>query len=622
MGAPINTMRKDRKNGNGLTKDMGISTKSPQQKSDFLSLADLSRLTTKELGELFGRLPFPRRLGAILQLNGKQRQDLILLASHPEPLVHALPEEELLMTIKDIGDEDAVPIISLTSDSQLRYLMDVDLWVKDKLEPARALRWLTLILECGEDKLMQWLRSQDEEMVASIFYSFIHVVKPEEETEPPELGLTSPYTLDNIYYLYFRKPDFIPAVGRFIEILRRRNENYYLWLMEELVWGLPAEREEMALRWRQARLDEKGFPSLDEALGLYQYLPDREMQRIIKSRAQPDSGKPAESPLIQGWFLKSLRQGDSLFSSALARIEDPEEIDRLHREFIHLCNMCMVADGREPGDVAEIRKSTEKVLQFLNIGLQVIAEGNEQKATDALMSLHLLFVFRVGYTQTLRLRLEALKFLQSVGANVPRAGTTILGDPLEGLLMGICRKRPLFYKGYGGKKGKAYREFISLNDLFVVREALDIIRELDRMVRDVLGWPGGAMGSPSPDVARLVRTQGITVQKVILTAMARLMLDGRFRFAPLSLKEATLFLSKIIVRSNEIEKPGSLAENIAPSFAAWLRVNWKGARDQALGVIERFIERSLLILLEETAYLNPAEPLDSKSIESLVIEES
>jgi hypothetical protein len=615
-------MQKDRKNGNGRIKETEISTKSPQQKSDFLSLADLSRLTPKELRELFDRLSFSRRLGVILQLNGRQRQDLILLASHPEPLVHALPEEELLMTIKDIGDEDAVPIISLTSDSQLRYLMDVDLWAKDQLEPARALRWLTLILECGEDKVMQWFRSQDKEIVASIFYSFLHVAKPEEETAPPEHGLPSPYTLDNIYYLYFRRPGFIPAIGRFIDILRRRDENYYLWLMEELIWGLPAEREEMALRWRQARLDEKGFPSLDEALGLYQYLPDREMQRIIKSRALPGRAKPSESPLMPGWFLKSLREGDSLLSSALARIENSEQIDCLHREFIHLCNMCMVADGREPGDVAEIRKSTEKVLQFLNIGLEVIAEGNVQKAVDALMGLHLLFVFRAGYTQTLKLRLGAMTFLKSVGAQAIRAGTTILGDPLEGLLMGICRKQPLFYKGYGGKKGEAYREFNSLNDLFVAREALDTIRELDRMVREVLGWPGGAMSSPPPDVARLVRTQGITVQKVILTAMARLMLDGRFRFAPLSLKEATLFLSKIIVRSNEIEKPWSLAENIATSFAAWLRENWKGATDQTLCIIERFVERSLLTLLKETAFLSLAEPLDSKSIESLVIEES
>jgi hypothetical protein len=459
-------------------------------------------------------------------------------------------------------------------------------------------------------------------MVASIFHTFAHVAKPEEETAPPEPGLTPPFTLDNIYYLYFRKPEFIPTVGRFVEIIKRLDENYYFWLMEELIWGLPAEREEMALRWRQARLDEKGFPTLDEALSLYQYLPDRELQRMIKFGSQLGRANPAEPPLLQGWFMKSLRQSGSLLSSALARIEDAEEIDRLHREFIHLCNMCMVADGREPGDVSEIRKSAEKVLQFLNIGLEIITEGDEQKATDVLMSLHLLFIFRAGYTQALKLRMEAHKFLQSVGANVPRAGSTILGDPLEGLLIGICRKRPLFYKGYGEEKGNVYQEFNSLHDLFVAREALNTIRELDRLMRELLGWPGGAIGSPPPEITRLIRTRGITAQQVILTAMARLILDGRFCFAPLSLKEASLLLSKIVVNSGDINKPAALAKDIAPSFAAWLRENWKGAENHALSVIQRFVERSLKKLEEETAYIDLSQPLDPKSIESVVVEES
>ncbi|MBW2307253.1 MAG: hypothetical protein JRG73_09985 [Deltaproteobacteria bacterium] len=568
-------------------------------------------ITPEELTKIIDHLPFQRRLGLVLQLDVRERQDLILLSSHPEPLVHAMPEEELLITIKEIGEEDAIPLISLTSDGQLRYLMDVDVWRRDRLEPSRALQWLSLMLECGEDKVLQWVRSQDMEMVAAVFHTMIHVAKPEEYTAPPEPGSFSPpYTLDNIYYLYFKDPKATPPISQFMEIIRRRDEKFYFWLMEELIWGIPAEREEMAFKWRQARLDEKGFPSLDEALGLYQYLSDREVERIQCSSLTRESAKPAQKPQATGWFLRSLRQGPLILSSVLARVDDAGHIDRMHREFIHLCNMCMVSDGIEPGTIGDIRKSTEKVLHFLNMGLEVLSEGHLHKAIDLLTGLHLLVLFQAGYTQVLKLRLSALEILKF---GIPEAGTTILGGRLEGMLRGVYRKRPLFYQD------EKYREFRSMDDIGEMREALETIRVLDSLIRDVLGWPLGALGPP-PEAAGVGQNKGLTAEKVLLTAMARLVLEGRFRFAPLAGEEASHFLRKVMAGGEDIGIPRCFPEELVSDFFAWLREHWEGATEKGIHVMERFIGRSLQSLSEETAYLNLGEPLDPKSVESLVIE--
>ena len=53
--------------------------------------------------------------------------ELILLATDAVGLVQAIPDDDFVLTVKDIGDTDAIPLLEMSSDDQLTYLFDLEM---------------------------------------------------------------------------------------------------------------------------------------------------------------------------------------------------------------------------------------------------------------------------------------------------------------------------------------------------------------------------------------------------------------------------------------------------------------------------------------------------------------
>ena len=69
--------------------------------------------------------PSPEKL---LAAPGKKALRFILDSPTPAHLVQSLAEEDLFWLVQEIGPEDALPILSLASNDQWQYLLDVELW--------------------------------------------------------------------------------------------------------------------------------------------------------------------------------------------------------------------------------------------------------------------------------------------------------------------------------------------------------------------------------------------------------------------------------------------------------------------------------------------------------------
>lgn len=69
-----------------------------------------------------------RDLFPILKLRGKERMDAIPSSDNPQEIFQSLPEEEVYFSIKEIGEQDALPLLSLMSPRQCQYLLDLELW--------------------------------------------------------------------------------------------------------------------------------------------------------------------------------------------------------------------------------------------------------------------------------------------------------------------------------------------------------------------------------------------------------------------------------------------------------------------------------------------------------------
>ena len=79
------------------------------------------------------------------------------------------------------------------------------------------------------------------------------------------------FTLEDMFYIDFHVPDSEDVLKQFLETVFRWNIRYYINMMRELASGIPMENGGAALKWRRARLADKGFPEFDEAVEIYQY---------------------------------------------------------------------------------------------------------------------------------------------------------------------------------------------------------------------------------------------------------------------------------------------------------------------------------------------------------------
>ena len=82
-----------------------------------------------------------RERAAIIALPPEKALERILDAAEPAALVHSFPEQDLHFLIHDIGDQDALPLLSLASDRQWEYFLDMETWDRDRIDIAAAEKW-------------------------------------------------------------------------------------------------------------------------------------------------------------------------------------------------------------------------------------------------------------------------------------------------------------------------------------------------------------------------------------------------------------------------------------------------------------------------------------------------
>lgn len=210
----------------------------------------------------FKSLSVKSQLQVVLQARGKKRLDYILLSEKPEELVRALPELEIFVTVQEVGKKDALELLTLTTPEQFQYVVDLDVWKKDRLAPEKLLEWAEVLMECGEERFAQFVHSADLEFIILLLKKFIRVTKQEEET-PEKEGEPAPESLDRLYFIHSKEEKAFPLIKRFLEKLLHLDMDLYRHVMEGVIWELESDLEEAEYRWRNGRLADLGFPDFE-----------------------------------------------------------------------------------------------------------------------------------------------------------------------------------------------------------------------------------------------------------------------------------------------------------------------------------------------------------------------
>jgi hypothetical protein len=417
---------------------------------------------------------------ALAAARGRDRVNLILDAPDPGALVRSLAADELYFTIQEAGLADAVPLVQLASPAQFRAFLDLDAWRKGQFDPGRAMPWVRAGragADRDDDLARGWRRklvALDMELLDLLLVGALRIHDLEQDPDPE-------YESDRFYL----SPDGKFAVEFLVEgteylAIRGLLDDLYaedafraIRLLSSLRWELPSELEETALRWREGRLHDLGYPPLEEALSWF----SRPARPASAAGPAPMPGAPARPP---GFYLQ-VRPPGTLLGRASAGLPEGER-DALELELVGAANATMVADGVDSSDLEAVRRAVESSRAMVELGLGALAGGDEVRAAEVLAATPVKALFQQGFGRVLQLKWRAEKVLRALRERGRDPGT-----PLAEALAALARRRPVYFPGielpreeWGTPAAGAFqaRPFLSEADLARTEAALVAAEEL------------------------------------------------------------------------------------------------------------------------------------------------
>ncbi|WP_305042706.1 DUF6178 family protein [Geoalkalibacter sp.] len=496
-----------------------MTPKDPSGRPEKPSLSLVSP-APRRASEAGNALTFEERLRDVRQAVGKQKYRLILAARDAEELVRRLPSQEVYLLIKELGIEDCIELLALATTEQMTTFFDLDLWRGQSLAARPTLEWLAMLLETGEEKVAATATEMDFELLTLMMRQFITITRGLESLTDEDALADG--RSDRIYEMDFADSESAKIVGYFLDILYRRERDFYLLLMEAVRNETGAEIEEAAFTARGARLQDRGFPEPFEALGVYAYLDPARFSP--ESRAKVPFQPGEEGVAAPGFFLA--RAPGRLLGEILSRGLEPDAC----WELTYLINKTMIAERVDVGDVEQVSEAMGEVYRYLNIALEYLAGPDFEKALHCFDTCYFEYLFRLGLSLTLDLKKRA----ETIRAT-PQA--FYLDAPFRALVDALCRKRPRLYIGAVDAARAGERPFATLEEV----RACD--RWLARLEAQVLLFDG-RLGFALPDPGSWdlegcipARAEDLALSDLFLTALANQLLGRDFTPAAFPAKE-------------------------------------------------------------------------------------
>jgi hypothetical protein len=558
----------------------------------------------------FLNLPFREKLEFLYGLPARQKRDLILSAPEAERLVQSFAPDTLFYTLKEIGVADAGDLLSLAIPEQVRWLFDLDCWDRDRPNFDRMREWIEALSEAGRKRMADGLMELDLELVALLLRRYLKVHRLDDPQTLPEAPSERFVQFDEHYLIEFVHHDTIsPQISEFLESIFERDYNYFAGLMEEIYWGVEAELEEEAYRFRSARLSDRGFPNFFDAQNIFSYINPRNFFEL-RARYEPPNRIDSNEEDIVALDMALVAPGsdNSLFNHALTAGFAAQGKRQLRSEMAMVSNQVLVARAVDFGDLDAVRVAVEMTHDYLNLALEHLAGGDLGSAIEQLRQTHLKLLFQLGVSLTIDLRKQAELTVKNLGLD-PKAVREIpyLDSPYREALAGFLERQPRFFAGLDGGGALHMRGFRSMRDLHMAYAVLEQIGALPDLFKSLLG-----IDLTSAAFRAEVAGREIRLSQVLLTAMARGIIDGQLSAEPL---EATRLaaLRNVIVAGGHGSKPRfelrrKMEELIAERIPPATRERHKP-----------FIDSCLTMLEDELGGIDPKVDPDPRFIRSILI---
>ncbi len=564
----------------------------------------------------------------LLRLEGMERLEMLLQSEHPEALVQSLPDRDLYLTVRELGPIEALPLLSMASSSQIHHLVDLEAWRMNRLDPIRTGAWVATFLEAGEETMDRFIQDADDELLSALFLHWARLKPVEYDDQVPVAGIGETETGDERGFIspdgYYRfNPEIqahAPAVRRLAELLLAADPERYRQILWDACWQVPSELEDSALHWRQSRMEEYGYLSLEEAQEIYQ--PPRGLAVVPEETAiDPDRGAPLPSQVPAAvlaedptWLL-------------LERDMDPQDRDRVFLELSALANRVLVADQMDTGLPDSHRSAIRKAGAYVAVALAARRAAAGGRAAGVLAQVPMIELFREGYALAEDLRNRCVRLLETSWPASHADSLELLDPPLRQRLAGLMHRHPLYYEIEASpdadRKSSAdsseesapkepFRDFRALAEIRETANALDLVEHIGSVLVDRMGLDISRLLADSDDLP----LGGPRFSTLLLTMMAWHAARGELRLEPLPADVAADFLRTVASRRTaDDQAPTRALDSLVATLTTRLDLS-----SPEIAAMKGYGLASLASLAEECASLDPGAPMSRRSISCLLLE--
>ncbi|MZG53625.1 MAG: hypothetical protein F3743_05895 [Nitrospinae bacterium] len=370
------------------------------------------KIYPRKVEAILATLSVEEKARRVLNLPVVFQRELLVLCEDAVEVTRVLPAEEIYNMIKELGKEDSLLVLSMVSAEQLQYFFDIEWWQGDRFQPQRAMEWLETLDECDEPETLEWFFNEDFEQKVMLLQSLIKVFKQDEMTDSYDgvEGLEH-FSPDGVYDVFFKVKESKP-LRKLILLLAEKDIGLLHELLEAVIWHPLTITVEKAYQWRLTRTSERGIPEFEEAMGIYSSLNPDALKQAVPTLDYFPSGKfrfSPQYPLSQALLSHFLGQ-------CVMNLDSEERLDAIRWELVCLANKVMVADKLDLSDLETRQKAMRKAVGYINIGLELGAEGNLEKGHTLLHQIWMQSLFQVGFEQLKQIRSKASRFLKENGA--------------------------------------------------------------------------------------------------------------------------------------------------------------------------------------------------------------
>jgi hypothetical protein len=548
----------------------------------------------------------------ILRFPGRKKMDLVILSQCSKEVMALLPEEEVYQMVKDAGESESLAILSIATEEQLQYIFDLDWWRGDKFCPSEAVKWIDLLDQCGEPQWLKWLVTEEFEQKVMVMQSLMKVYKNDEMTDSYEgVENLEHYTLDGVYDIYF-KVEETGALKKFLMLLRSTEEEIYFSLMEAIIWYPVTQTIERAYHWRSNRTAERGIPEFDEAMQIYSPLnpsaltelpPDPEDLRYFDGQAAP------LYPMVDGFAPSFLKQ-------SLLLLDHTRRMDALGWEMVLVANKVMVADKKEPSQPDARNECLRKAMAYINIGLEVGAEGDPKKGARLLEKTWVLSLFQVGHERLLTLKATAQKLIYERGEFLEY----LIPPTDKERLAALVERFPLASElGKGTGPSWSFREFQSLEEIVKMEDFLERQKFHVRFATHVLSLLPSDMDRLLVESSFPEDSESMNIVILTSTALARFVMFKEISCEPLNEIAAKSFIEMFFlpnIHAGDIKQPQPHIEDTFIEAALQCPMAWT-EDDQRY--CRELISYSMGHLCDQLGGLNPKGTIEWRYIRAICV---